>query len=463
MSGRRALTGARSTWLLVLFFVLTLPAVTRRIYASDEVQYFSWLRSIAFDHDANFENEYQYFYDSGATHTPLFHETFLEKRNDHGLPINFTPIGSALLWSPFYAVGHVVAIVTGVPRDGFSQPYISAVAIGSACYGMLAVLLSIAIARRIVGHGVSAGIEIWIGTPLVYYMYVSPPFSHACSAFAVALFLWTWLRVRERWTIGGAVLVGITGALLPMVREQDLFFVAGPILDFLMVGLRPLASGLRNKASVAVAGIVAFVVAYSPQLLAYQALNGRPWVDSHVQNKMSWSSPHGLQVLFSPEHGLFAWTPLALVAIAGLVLLALGRLPARSPEARWFGVLALVMVALQAYIAGAVESWTVSGSFGQRRFVGLTPLLTVGLATLAVMTAGSARVWSRRALAVTVLLCIWWNIGLMIQFGTNTMDRGRLTLRENAWTTFVTLPPRLPGTIWRYFTDRASFYGKPHQ
>ena len=40
------------------------------------------------------------------------------------------------------------------------------------------------------------------------------------------------------------------------------------------------------------------------------------------------------------------------------------------------------MVALQVYIGGSVESWTVAGAFGQRRFVALTPLLVIGLAVL---------------------------------------------------------------------------------
>jgi hypothetical protein len=42
---------------LVLAFVLSLPAVTPRIYASDEVQYFAYLRSLWFDGDGSFENE----------------------------------------------------------------------------------------------------------------------------------------------------------------------------------------------------------------------------------------------------------------------------------------------------------------------------------------------------------------------------------------------------------------------
>ena len=47
---------------------------------------------------------------------------------------------------------------------------------------------------------------------------------------------------------------------------------------------------------------------------------------------------------------------------------------------RRIGWCALLMVALQIYVSGSVESWTVAGAFGQRRFVALTILLTIGLA-----------------------------------------------------------------------------------
>ena len=117
-------------------------------------------------------------------------------------------------------------------------------------------------------------------------------------------------------------------------------------------------------------------------MLSYYALNGRPRPTELVERKMAWTSPHALEVLFSPEHGLFAWTPLAVLAIAGLVILALGRVRTAAPDARWIGIVALVMTAAQVYVTGAVESWTLAGSFGQRRFIALTPLLTLGMAVL---------------------------------------------------------------------------------
>ncbi|HYN09161.1 MAG TPA: hypothetical protein VES67_17395 [Vicinamibacterales bacterium] len=456
---------------VLLGFLVTLPFVTTRIYASDEVQYFAWLRSAAFDRDVDFENEYQYFHDAGVARGTGFHETFLVKRNEAGHRENYGPIGSAVLWAPFYAMGHMVAILTGAPANGFSQPYISAVSLGSAIYGCLAVLLSAAIARRVVGPGLAASLLVCFATPLVFYIYIAPPMSHANSAFAVALFLWVWLRIRQRWTLAGMVCLGVTGALMTMVRDQDVFFAAGPALDFLRQWGRAAkttrVAAARSWGVAAGTGVVAFAVAYTPQLLASTALHGHVGPSQVVARKMSWTSPHALEVLFSPSHGFFAWTPLALLAVVGLALLAAGRVSGSTrssePDARWIGTLALVMMGLQAYVSGAVESWTVAGSFGQRRFVGLTPLLTLGIASLMGAVASLRSRTATAAVVVAFTICLWWNAGLMVQFGTNTMDRQRLTLRENAWSTFVVLPREVPTLVWRYLTDRASFYNQPRR
>ena len=248
---------------LVAIFALSLPAVTARIYSSDEVEYFSYLRSLWFDRDLSFENEYQYFFDRDVARAEGFHETFLENQTEAGRRPNFGTIGCALLWSPFYAVGDLTARTLrnagyDVTVDGYSRPYLAAVAYGSAVYGFLAVLLSIGAARRVLlnvpvaasfnaatDHAVVEGDErrgpgaslksallIWVGTPLLFYMYVAPPMSHACSAFAVAVFVTVWLHVRRTWTTGQVILLGLSGALMAMVREQDVFFLLGPALDF---------------------------------------------------------------------------------------------------------------------------------------------------------------------------------------------------------------------------------------
>ena len=165
---------------------------------------------------------------------------------------------------------------------------------------------------------------------------------------------------------------------------------------------------------------------------------------------MTWYAPHGLQVLGSPGHGFLVWTPLAILAIAGLFILAVRG----AGDARRVAWSALLMIASQAYVAGSVESWTVAGAFGQRRFVALTILLVIGLAAL----WSALRATPRRFAAVMIAACVWWNLALMAQFALRLMDRQRVEPMRNAYHAFVTLPRMLPGIAYRYLFDRQSFY-----
>ncbi len=469
-------TNRRAWGALALLFLVSLPAVTTRIYASDEAEYFSYLRSLWFDRDVSFENEYRFFYQHGLERAAGFHETFLERQTVTGLRENWGTIGCAILWSPFYAaadLGVRALRLAGRPvaADGFSRPYVAAVCYGSAFYGFLALVLSAAAAVKVLQANGAAGtgrrtdaavvLAVWLGTPLLFYMYVSPPFSHACSAFAVAAFVLAWLHVRERWSTRGFVLLGVLAALMTMVREQDLFFTVGPALDFVVTLMRrrpPSAAGKSGRPTGALiigaaAGVAAAAVAYLPQALAYLALNGRIGPSQVVARKMYWAAPHALQVMFSPEHGLFVWTPLALVALAGLAMVA-----RMGGDRRRVALGLAVMFAAQVYVSGCVDSWSAAGAFGARRFVGATVILVVGLAALA---QTPARRLVRSAVTGAVVLCIWWNLALMVQFGTGWMDRQRLELGRNARVAFIEVPARLPGLAWRYLFDRASFYASP--
>ena len=455
---------AQFPWILLLAFLVSLPAVTTRIYASDEIQYFAYLRSLYFDRDVSFENEYRHFYDAGIARSQGFRETFLERTTETGRRINFATIGCGLLWSPFYAgadIGVQVANTRGarIPRDGYSRPYIAAVAYASAFYGLLALVLSVQAVRLVSAHwpklearAIPSAVLVWIGTPLLFYMYVAPPMSHATSAFAVALFVVIWLRVRQTWSLGGLIALGVATALMTMVREQDAFFAVGAAADFVHAQLTRRDGGTTRRFANAVAGVAAAALAFTPQALAYVALNGHVGPSRLVSRKMTWSAPHAIEVVTSTEHGFFVWTPLAVLALVGLFIL-LRRLAAGH---RQIAVCVMVMTAMQIYIAGSVESWSVAGAFGQRRFVGLTPVLTLGVAAL--LTAVAPRRLLSLLSTVALLAACWWNVGLIAQFGAGMMNRQKLEPSRIAYNTFVVMPRALPGLAWRYILDRASFY-----
>ena len=466
----------RGAWIaLILAGVLALPAATPRLYASDEIQYFAYLRSLWFDRDLSFDNEYRYFHDRDIAVAWTFRETYLERTTATGLRYNYGTIGAAILWAPFYAVADAAvragrAFGVPVAVDGFSRPYLRAVAYGSAVYGFLAVCLAVVAARRLLGEGHLAAAAIWVGTPLLQYMYVAPGYAHACSAFAVALFVGLWLVVRETWSTRGLLALGACSALMTMVREPAVFFVIGPAVDYAWslvdAARQDRWDRVRTLLLRVAAGTATAFVCYLPQIGAYIALYGGLKSPYTLDDRMLWYAPHFVDVLASPNHGFFVWTPLAAMAVAGLAwFTAAGVVVVDGVRARRVGVCLLAMLAGQAYIAGSITRWTLAGSFGQRRFVGTTIILVIGLAAAFRWgwAATSKRPFLRAAAAVALAGCIWWNLGLMAQYGANLMDRQRLEPGRNAYATFVVLPRLLPGLAYRYLFDRSSFYQEPER
>lgn len=443
MSGRK---------LLVLLFVLTLPLVSTKLRGADEIQYFAYLHSVTFDHDLEFGNEYGHFYARDPQGLAGFKQTFLDLREERtGRHINFGPLGSALLWSPFYLVAHVGVLLArglgaSIAADGFTQPYVAAVCYASALWGFLGLLLVHSALARFCDVPEPAASwtvgALWLSTPVLYYLTIAPAFSHACSVFAVSLLLWLWLRLTRRAadTVIDWALVGAAGGLCALVREQDGFFllIPGLWLAGRLVERGAFAATALRGVALTCAAFAVFV----PQMLAYHAINGTFGPSPLVKRKMTWWSPHFFEVLFDPGHGLFIWSPLLLVAVAGLVW--------ATRRDRRLGLLGLGLV-VQVLVNGAVESWTQAGAFGSRRFVGATFVFACGLAPLA---AASVRRWGRPALLTAFAACVWWNVSLMMQFGLKLMDRQRLTWPGVAVSQVTQVPQRTMRTAWLYLTDR---------
>ncbi|HYP19629.1 MAG TPA: glycosyltransferase family 39 protein [Chloroflexia bacterium] len=452
--------------LLVLFGIIA-PLVTHRIYASDEIQYFAYTRSLFFDRDFDFGNEYMHFYASnpqkfGAIYTDLY----LKKEDLTGLPINVAPIGTGLFWLPSYAVAHLfVTVANGlganVPADGYSQPYITAICLTSYLLGCAGLLLCYLISRRLFGKRVSAvGVAVtWLATPLIFYTVVAPPWSHATSLFTVTLFLWYWLRTRREagrewreWLV-----LGLCAGLMMLVREQDALFLIVPGLE---VAVRLIARWRKSKfadrgalmrpiGGLILMGVTAAIV-FIPQLVAYRAITGRFGPSKVVAGKFTWTAPNALNVLFSPEHGLVPWTPVVVLAMLGLVLLwRRDRLLTAALAVAFF---------VQVYIAGSFLTWQSAGSFGQRRFINSTAIFVLGL--VAVLSWVLARGVPRWALGALALLFVGWNGGLLIQYALWTSDQRQGLEWATVLQGQLEMPAKAARLLWTYITDRQQFYSE---
>jgi len=450
--------------ILLALFLLSLPLVNPWI-RGDGVGYYAYARAPLIEHDLDFTRDYQFANQSfreeriGLDGLP---KAVFRTRTGH-LQNHFT-VGPAMLWAPFLLAAHVGVLLaramgSSVLADGFSAPYRYAMALGTALYAFLGLLLSFRLTRKFLAlmPAFLATLAVWGGSSLVVYMYFNPSWSHAHSAFAAALFFWYWERTRENRTALQWMILGLITALLLNVYYANLLLVVVVLVEAVPLYIRafrgvnsPSTPGLRKLLSQHLLFGAVVIVFMLPTFISRWVVYGGPLETGYLSLRdFLWRSPAFFQVLFSPNHGLYSWTPLLLLSTAGLFLVA-----RRFPQPG----LSFLAAALCFYLFFTLyPDWAGISSFGNRFFVSLTPLFILGLAAvLDSFSALFARPRSALLASSALLACfVCWNLGLIYQWGTHLIPaRGPISFRTAAYNQFHGVPRQLATQLRSYLLRR---------
>lgn len=340
-----------------------------------------------------------------------------------GYTHNAFPIGPAVLWSPAFAVAHVVAWTAGafgspIPLDGRSWPYDAAVGLGALVVGALGVLATVDAARRVATRrsALAAVLLVWLAGPIVYYTHVEPMAGHAAGFASSAVLLALWLRWRANPSLSSwhLTVLGLAAGLAILCRWQNAVLAVGLVADVLagrLGGAGPTEGSARRRlAQLSIIGVAA-LVALAPQLVVWQTLYGsalRPPRGETAGAYLSLSRLHLVEVLASWRHGLYSSHPVLAFATAGLVVLARHR--------RSLGLALLLSLALTVVVNASVLDWWAGASFGSRRFDGMWPAFAIGLAVLIDRLP-------RTAVAVGGAALVAWNWLFLVTFSTERVSR----------------------------------------
>ena len=399
-----------AVWVVTTVLWLT-PGLTR----PDGAGYYAYLPSTWFDRDLLFFDEWARI---GLVRDGQI--LFKDPTPTQHLSNHWT-VGASLAWYPAFAAANVVA---RDPAHGFSVAHIAAVATTSAIAGLLTMLLGFAITARVTGNervAAAAAIAVWVGSPLAFYSLRHATMSHAVSSAACALVVWLCIRERSAFAIGMAI--GFACA----VRPQN---VAIALVPLFFTGWR--------RGHVLFAGALLAAV---PQLIVSQTLWGAPLAFVNIGGRahpwQMFSTFRPFETLFSWYHGLVPWTPLLVVALAGLVLLH-----AKEPRIARAG---LAVFAAQWLLLSILERWFWGGaSFGQRRFDSCAVFFIVGIGVFL------ARV-PRWVGALVAGACCTWTMALFIASSrlnlnryaspAELLDAFRLGSRDAQWRTPLGFTP----------------------
>jgi hypothetical protein len=446
--------------ILFLIFIVTLPLVNPWV-RGDGVGYYAYGRALLVEHSFDFRNDWLHANTS-------FRAGRVDNQNRIG-PDQFTStghidnhfsIGPAILWCPGLVIAHTFVKIDhlfggSIPADGFSLPYILAMALQTACYGFLGVLLSFKLAKRHLPDRAAfwGAIGIWFASSLPVYMYFNPAWSHALSAFTTALFFWYWDRTRADRTIGQWLLLGIISGLMMNVYYVCTVLLIVPLFESLAFYWRGIL--LKRWGSVEVlffrnlAFLLAVFVAFLPTLITKKIVYGS-YAKFGYGEKWFLSSPALLKVCFSSEHGLISWTPIVLLSLVGLVILF--RYDRELSLSSIFGF------SIYLYTIGCYQEWAGISSFGNRFFVSLTPIFVLGLATFfaGIALRSPVKFTTKLAPIINAVLIIW-NMGLIFQWGTHLIPaRGPISWAQTARNQFLVVPNVARLELESYMTRRKS-------
>ena len=352
------------------------PTPDGRFVIGDALHHYVQLRSVVFDGDLHFRNEYIRLYRLSGSEPET---EWVYESTPTGYVRNLMPVGPALLWAPAFLIVTVVVWLGGLvgwsyPIDGYGRLFQATAGWSGIVAAAIGVWLALLTVAELFGRRTAAWatIVLWLSSSAVYYTVISPTYSHAASLLTTSVFWWVFVRTRREISVRRFAAMGALAGAAALMRWQDAIILVVPAVDLLYRWADGMPLG-----RIIVRGVVciaAALVAFMPQMLVWQTLYGQPLAIPQGEGFLRWEDPALIAVLFSDWHGLFTWTPIVALAVAGVPLVW------RSD--RLVLIAAAAFLVLSWYVNATAADWWAGEAFGSRRFISCFAVFALGLAAM---------------------------------------------------------------------------------
>lgn len=279
-------------------------------------------------------------------------------------------MGVALLWTPGYAIAHVLAPLLGYPQDGWSVPYRLSILLSGMIALLLGVYLTFMILRRWFSDFISGLTVLLIvfATHLLHYGVSEVSMSHIYTFALVAGFI----HCFEAWRSGGKayhlISTGFLLGIIVLIRPTNGIIALYP-LYLLVMGVVSWSRLLSIQTLIAaLAGFLPILL----QMLFWKATTGSWIYYSYTEEAIYWLNPHLLEGLFSYRNGWLLYTPIFFLLIPGHWAL-------RKVAPR-FGQASLIVLILHTYITLSWWCWYYGDSLSIRPMADMYPMFAIALA-----------------------------------------------------------------------------------
>jgi len=399
------------------------------ILSWDVFGYYLYLPATFIYHDLGIK-DFSWLHNLLGTYNPTvgFYQAYM---GPEGMYLMKYPIGMAILYSPFFFIGHYYAVLFNYPADGLSLPYEVSIAVGSVVYGILGIYFLRKILLRYFSDRVSGITMVLIVLGTNYFQLTAYDGAMAHTYIFTLYALITWLTIcwhdNPSWRF--AIPLGLLLGLCMLVRPTSGVIVLIPLL-----WPPPGPDAWKKKLEIfrkhipQLAAVVALFFGVSFIQLLYWKLYSGKWIYYSYEEgeKLQWIARHLINVLISYRKGWFIYAPMMLFIIPGFVFLWKKHRDIFIPVFLFFAVNLLVV--------SSWTSWWYSGSLGMRALMESYLLMAIPVAAW-VSWLGNRKPPVYIAFGIVMLFFILLNLFQTWQYMNFILDPSRMT-KAFYWRTF---------------------------
>ncbi|MCX6234562.1 MAG: hypothetical protein NT175_07540 [Bacteroidetes bacterium] len=371
---------------------------SKGIIESDGKGYYAYLPAVFIYKDLNFG-----FFDSIEMVKYYKKDLFYDYRYTYnGYVINKYYAGTALCLAPFFILGHAITLLSHNTPDGYSKYYTLMLQIGVIFYLALSLyflkkLLSLYHLRD--GYVSLILFSLVFGTNLFYYTIIEFSMSHVYSFAFITMFLYFLKRYFTNYDKRSLPLLGALLGIIALIRPVNLLIIF--ITPFMADQLSHLTQGLKSTFKsypFLFLGITFFLLIFGIQFIIYLIQTDHCLIYSYANEGFNFLRPQIIKILFSYKKGLFVYTPLLLISLAG------GYFLFRKNIYQFFSLFAFLGLII--FVFSSWWMWYYGGSFSSRVFIEYYSVFAILLGlTLENLRSRICRVMYISLIVIFILVC----------------------------------------------------------
>jgi hypothetical protein len=282
--------------------------------------------------------------------------------SEHFLRTNKRTVGMAIMYSPAFVVGHLLAYIQDVPASGYTEPYQWSVRWGSIIYSIIGLFFLRRCLLRFFPELIVmiTLITVFFATNLLYYTYSWGEMPHSYLFFLYAAFIHVCFRFLIDGKAKALLWMGFLAGFITLIRPTGIVVLLFPLL-FNVNSFRTLKERIVQLVSHRMTFIVAILLFWIPlflQMLVWKRYVGQFVYYSYGDNKFFFNDPKIVPFLIGIRKGWLVYTPAMAFSLIGIAL-SLKRL-------RSFFTFLVIYLPLTVYILSCWWDWSSGGSFGCR-------------------------------------------------------------------------------------------------